>query len=130
MLTISQREAAPTAEADIAVLHTTVVEERRAFTRLGRKLRIMLSATGWAESHGCLAEDISEGGLYLCIPASYGLTVGQRCEVGFDQEVDSPELSGVAGEICYATVVRTHVMTAGAGDLIGAALRFDRPIFL
>lgn len=130
MLTTSQCETAPTAEADIAVLQTTVVEERRASTRLGRKLRIMLSATGWSKALGCIAEDISEGGLYLRIPATCGLSVGQRCEIDFGQDIESPELSGVAGEVCFATVVRTHVMTAGAGDLIGAGLRFDRPIFL
>lgn len=131
MLTASQREATPTVVADVGVVHAPVaVEERRTSNRIHRKLSIRLAVIGWTEVRSCAAEDVSEGGLYLRVLAGYGLGVGQRCEVSFVEETESHELSNVAGILCYATVVRTEVIPAASGDLIGAGLRFDQPLFL
>ena len=130
MLTASKREARPTAVADVGVLDVApAVEDRRASNRIQRKLSVKLAATGCTEAHCGPAENICEGGLYLRVPAAYGLRVGQRLEVSFEKDVDAPELSHLAVDTCFATVVRTEMLVAGSSRITGAGLRFDQPLF-
>ncbi len=75
------------------------------------------------------AEDLSACGVYLRVPADYGLTVGQRCEVNFASETGSQGASFPVGETCYATVVRTEHCRVGTDPMVGAGLRFDQPLF-
>ena len=93
-------------------------------------MRITLSALGWSESQNCATQDLSESGLYVRLPAACGLSVGQRCEIGFVGNVDPAKPSSIAGEIRYATVVRTDAITPASDKQIGAGLRFDQPLFL
>lgn len=130
MLTATKRETTPAAVADLGVLDVVpAVEERRVSTRIVRKLTVKLTARGCVEAHCGPAENISEGGLYLRVPYGYGLAVGQRCEISFATEADSPGLPHLSVGTCFATVVRTEVLTDGSTRVIGAGLRFDRPLF-
>lgn len=127
MLTTSDQNASATATIEPPLTGTMPLDkERRDTSRLPSNVPIKLSTLGWSECRTCTTDDLSEGGLYLRLPAAYALKVGQRCEVGFENEGNAAELSSVAGEIRYATVVRTDA----AGELIGAGLRFDQPLFL
>ena len=109
---------------------SAVADERRATTRLPWNLSLKLTGLGRTEVHRCATHDISEGGLYVRVPAKSGLAVGQRCEVLFEDNVDSAKPSSVVGEMRYATVVRTQRLTEGSTRVVGAGLRFDQPLFL
>ena len=109
---------------------TTAVDERRNATRVRRGYPMKLTSLGCSGPQRCHAEDISECGLYVRVPADSGLAVGQRCELNFEKHTASPDLSKLAGETCYATVVRTNVFTDGPKPIVGAGLRFDQPLFL
>jgi hypothetical protein len=131
MPTTSDPEATLTLafESSVAVVDT-LVEDRRNGERLRRTLPLKLSGLGWTKCQACVAEDIGEGGLYLRLPAAAGLTVGQRCELLVPEKLAPQQLSNLAGETVYATVVRTELLAEGAKQLVGAGLRFDRPLFL
>jgi len=74
--------------------------------------------------------DISEGGLFLIVAWSAGLTVGERCELELF-EADGSPLGCLAGGSCFATVVRTEIVMAESSQrLLGAGLRFDHPLYL
>lgn len=103
-----------------------VADERRVSTRAAHSLPVSLTAMGSNDAHHCNAENISEGGLLVLAPSKFSLTVGQRCEVTFAKTDD---VSKLAGERCYATVVRTERPTSGPQDRIAAGLRFDQPLF-
>ena len=121
----------PHAVADPVVTKTdTAVEERRTATRVAKKLTMNLTPIGGLQAHRCTVENISEGGLYLRVPADVGLSVGQRYEATFTKDADSPQSPGLTGESCYATVVRTKRLAEGPEHVIGAGLRFDQPLFL
>lgn len=83
---------------------------------------------GLSESQCCNVQDISEGGLFVCVPYSYGMNVGQRCEIRFSSTHSSTACP--TEETCYATVVRTEVIASDSGKRLGAGLRFDQPLFL
>lgn len=83
-----------------------------------------------SETQQFVTEDLSEDGLFLHVPVSYGLTVGQRYEVVLGDEPGLGEPSPLCGERRYATVVRTEPVHQGAARLVGAGLRFDQPLFL
>ena len=131
MLTTSDLKPSTTSLVDVPAHGAAAIDEdRRDADRESQKLRITLSALGWSESQTCATSDISEGGLYVQLPASCGLSVGQRCEIGFEGNVDPAKHSNIAGEIRYATVVRTDALALGSEQRIGAGLRFDQPLFL
>lgn len=102
-----------------------LLDDRRCAPRMQRPLAAEVRPVGLGESHRCDVEDISEGGLFVSVPLSYGLNVGQRCEVQFAPATHSP-----TSETCYATVVRTEVIASETGKRLGAGLRFDQPLFL
>ncbi len=135
----SDFEGTPSGSTGAPVMDAVaVIDERRSSQRARRNVTMKLRAVGCADLHCCIARDISEGGLYVCVPADHGLTVGRRDEVAFADDAEAPSF---AGATYYATVVRTNaaplrgaVVVSNRGhaaeDLIGAALRFDRPLFL
>lgn len=131
MLTTSDHEASTAAlSAPVLPGSSSTADDRRGANRAAKNVQITLSALGWTERQTCMTDDLSEGGLFVRVPVACGLAVGQRCEVGFGDVADGVGLSSVAGEIRYATVIRTHAVPQDTGDLIGAGLRFDQPLFL
>jgi len=108
----------------------TAVDERRTSARVRRGFPIKVTSLGHNLAHPCHAEDLSEGGLFVRVPTESGLTVGQRCELTFDDKAGAPDLPNLGGETCYATVVRTKLLKDGAKPVIGAGLRFDQPLYL
>lgn len=131
MLTTSQPGPSTTLLGDVSARGgATVEQDRRQSDRESHSVRITLSALGWAESQTCATHDLSETGLYVRLPVACGLSVGQRCEVGFEGSVDPTEPSSVAGEIRYATVIRTDAVSSASEKQIGAGLRFDQPLYL
>ncbi len=131
MLTTSERKPSTTLFGGLSARGATAIgEDRREANRESQSVRITLSARGWSESQNCSTQDLSESGLYVRLPAMCGLSVGQRCEVGFVGNVDPATPSCVAGETRYATVVRTDAIAPAADRQIGAGLRFDQPLFL
>lgn len=97
------------------------MDERRAVPRVRKRLTAKVIGVGASEVFRCSTDDISENGLYVEVPLSAGLRVGQRCEV---------VLTDDAGEGLYATVVRTEPIAQVPTPLVGAGLRFDQPLFL
>ena len=97
------------------------MDERRAVPRVRKRLTATVIGVGAADAFRCTTDDISESGLYVQLPLSSGLRVGQRCEVVLPND---------AGEGLYATVVRTEPIAQGPSPLVGAGLRFDQPLFL
>lgn len=131
MLITSEQGSSATSRVDVSAHGATAIaKERREANRESHSVRITLSARGWSESRSCSTQDLSESGLYVRLPATCGLSVGQRCEVGFEGNVDPTKPSSVAGETRYATVVRTDAIAPASGKQIGAGLRFDQPLFL
>lgn len=116
-------------DTPIAVAPVPHSEERRASQRTPKNLMASVQSLGRGEVYNGPADDVSEGGLYVRVPLSQGLAVGQRCEVRLSDPAGSAQL-GLAGEGCYATVVRTEVITSGSQKLLGAGMRFDQPLFL
>ena len=85
---------------------------------------------GSSDKHHCAVEDVSEDGLFVQVPLQCGLMVGNRVEVVFADVADAPLLAMLAGESCFATVVRTASLEHASPELVGAGLRFDQPLFL
>ncbi|MGD2110007.1 MAG: PilZ domain-containing protein [Phycisphaerae bacterium] len=106
------------------------VEDRRAAVRMRRGFPIRVASLGQKVTHSCHADDISEGGLFVRVPTESGLTVGQRCELTFEQNESEPDAPPLGGDTCYATVVRTKLLHGEGKSMIGAGLRFDQPLYL
>ncbi len=131
MLTTSNPDSATIQTADVlAGDMSAAVEERRTSNRHPLDLALKLTSMGIPDGQRCTIEDISEGGMYVCVQAEAGLTVGQRVEVAFEDQGKQPTSTGPAGETHFATVVRTKLLAEATKDKIGAGLRFDRPLFL
>jgi hypothetical protein len=103
--------------------------DRRASARMASGLIATVESRECGEIYDGPADDISEGGLYVRVPLSRSLGVGERCEVRLSDPSGATPAC-LAGETCYATVVRTEVVTSGSETFLGAGLRFDRPLFL
>jgi len=105
------------------------IDEKRIAAREPHRFSMRLTALGSTDSLRCVSENVSEGGCFMHLPADAGLYVGQRCELEFTPE--SPDHAGahLAGEVCYATVVRTETVTLPTGTTVGTGLRFDQPLF-
>lgn len=110
-----------------SMVNTT--DERRTDERQPRQFAMRLTAMGESASHDCTCVNVSEGGCFTQLPADAGLMVGQRCELEFIPAAGHADASHLAGEICYATVVRTESVTGPTGPAIGTGLRFDQPLF-
>ncbi len=127
----------PLAGGSLAVVADPVVaddrqawEEKRSSVRGDRKFTAKLVSLGGSSEVRCPVEDLSEGGLYVRAAASYGLAVGQRYQVTLSDDLSCSESENLAGEGCYATVVRTDRVTEESSGQTGAGLRFDHPLFL
>ncbi len=107
-----------------------VIDERRIAVRQKESFFAVLRPMGQESAHRCAIGDIGEGGLFVRVPLSYGLSVGQRCEVLFSASDDSVSKPCPTDEPCYATIVRTEVLIEGSMRSLGAGLRFDQPLFL
>lgn len=108
---------------------SAAVDERRATSRFESVVTINLTSMGSSDVHHCAVEDVSEDGLFVLVPAQCGLMVGNRVEVVFANVAQAPSLSMLAGESCFATVVRTAALEHNSPELVGAGLRFDQPLF-
>ena len=128
MFTPDSQDATSTGLLSAAV--GTVADDRRASTRHERKIDLTLTGLGSSDGVRCTSDDISEGGLYVRLPADVGLAVGKRVEVRFGNDARSAKPVGFSGESCFATVVRTRLHARGVAPMIGAGLRFDQPLFL
>ncbi len=111
-------------------LVSPLIDERRLSTRLAGPVSVLVTGLGSTAVHGCMVEDISESGAYLQVPEESGLAVGQRCEVSFSSDEEAAGPASLAGETCYATVVRSRRLSKGEHALVGLGLRFDQPLFL
>lgn len=103
-----------------------VLEERRMSPRSAPGWTVHLSGLGRAKPFECPAENISECGLFVCLPGDLGVCVGARCELVLACDGGVPGSPSCVDEPVYATVVRTIPVS---DDRIGAGLRFDNPIF-
>lgn len=125
---MSLTKEAPVTTTCLGAATDVSLDDRRCAPRAMRTLAAEVRLVGISESHHCDVEDISEGGLFVFVPLSYGMNVGQRCEVLFSATHAS--ISCPTDEVCYATVVRTEVIVCDSGKRLGAGLRFDQPLFL
>ncbi len=107
----------------------SIADERRIAPRIAKQLCVQLMGSLGTEGQSCQSDDVSETGVYLRIPAGFPVTVGQRCEVRFQASSEASQLSGLAGECCYATIVRTERHGEDPAPTTGAGLRFDQPLF-
>ena len=108
-------------------------EEKRLSARLAAHPALRVSALGTPKAIPCRAENISESGLFVVLPADAELRVGERCEVTFTTDSGAPSgksLPSLSGLTCYATVVRTSSRTGEQPTHGAAGLRFDHPLFL
>lgn len=103
-----------------------LLDDRRCTNRQQRLISVVVRPIELAEPQSCDVRDLSEGGMLVHVPLSYGLNVGQRCEVRFS----GSGATMASQEAHYATVVRTEVTTEGDRRLLGAGLRFDQPLYL
>ena len=104
--------------------------ERREASRLSTAPALRVVPLGGTTVYRCQADNVSEGGLYVKMPMDCILSVGQRCEVTFTEQQPMADAASLAGLTCYATVVHTEQLIASPKPLVGAGLRFDRPLFL
>lgn len=131
MFSTSDSDGAPAVSMAVGTSGASAVAlDQRSSPRAPSNLSMKLTGLGRPTVLVCTTKDISEGGLYVRVPVKAGLTVGQRCEVTFSKEAASQGAPGLAGEQCYATVVRTERLAGAPPHEVGAGLRFDRPIFL
>lgn len=108
----------------------SAAQDQRATPRDLRTFAAKLIALGSAVPIECFTDNVSESGFYLRTAADSGLAVGQRFEVALSERGDSSEAENLAGDGCYATVVRTDQLAGDPTPQIGAAFRFDQPLFL
>jgi len=106
-----------------------VVDDRRDAARVLRKLQVTVTPLGYAAPIVGRSRDVSEGGMYLMMPMSAAVCVGQRCEVELGPDEGVSPQPCVGPDCRYATIVRTHPITHGEAQMLGAGLRFDQPIF-
>jgi len=129
MLTTSKLEKTAITMPEDYLPSGITVEERRTSMRLPKRMIARLQGAGRNEVQCCTTEDVSEGGLYLCVPCEVGLCVGQRCELVLVED-DASDSSALTDEPIFATVMRTNVVVQGGRRLIGAGMRFDQPLYL
>jgi len=107
-----------------------IVEEKRATSRQSLAMTARVIRSGTPVATDGVARDISEGGLFLTVAPAAALSVGERCELELF-EADGSPLGCLVGGSCFATVVRTQVVSTESSEpLVGAGLRFDHPLYL
>ncbi len=104
-------------------------KEHRTTGRIRAEMAAALVGVGSPKVCRCTATNIGSGGLFVQVPASAGLAVGQRFEVVLAEDRNgASELMKYLGEACFATVVRTEQLRRGENSMMGAGLRFDHPL--
>ncbi|RME37350.1 MAG: PilZ domain-containing protein [Planctomycetota bacterium] len=106
------------------------VEDRRSAPRLRVRSPLHLVPLPEREPLACRAADISPGGVFVRMPKTCAPAVGQRVELHFPDRAVADIPTALAGLRCYATVVRTQRMGDDPTADLGAALRFDQPVYL
>ncbi len=104
-------------------------EERRASPRLLKALPAQLLGATQQDAVCCFTKDWSEGGMYVVAKPGCALAVGKRYELLFPPEVATQMPGRVPVDGCFATVVRTEMVSHGDGPALGAGMRFDQPLF-
>ena len=129
-LSNDDRTVMPIFEDTADAPHQAVIEDRRNAPRDQASLFAQISGLG--SKSPVLAEvvDISEAGLYLCLPCDVGVCVGQRCELVLSASRGATNQPACVDESFYATVVRTVRFDSDTGAHVGAGFRFDNQIFL
>jgi hypothetical protein len=132
MMTTIEPEAIATVKLEPGVRARAIIgfsDEKRGGPRFRQRMVANVIGHEFDEVQHCLTEDISESGLFVHVPASSALRVGQRIEVEL-QDAEAGPRSALSGERRFATVVRTEPVRKGPAHLIGAALCFDQPLYL
>lgn len=104
--------------------------ERREAERLARELSVNIKPLGFVEPIVGRTCDISEGGMFFLVPSSKAIAVGQRCELALFDEAAQKPIADIDSGGYFGTVIRTHPVTHGESQMLGAGVRFDQPIFL
>ncbi len=131
MLTSSNVEQTqPDIDEGFSSAAPTAIKERRSAERLRQEVAITVTPMGHEYGIGCLAEDISTGGVFVHLPIELKLEVGRRVEVTVGESDSSRNTGRFEGETCFATVIRTEQRGPSAGQAVGAGLRFDHPLFV
>lgn len=113
-----------------AARKSAVIDDRRFACRVPRELSVRLMTAGRGDGPSCRLIDISEGGARVHLPASAGMSVGQRLEVVLANGSSAPDLAEHLSGGCFATIVRTERCETGKPDVLEAGLRFDQPLML
>ena len=125
---LTPNDGTPPISDSVATIERAIDEQRLA-DRDSHRLPMRLTALGCATSLACVSENISEGGCFTHLPSDAGLVVGQRCEIEFTPDPSDTAAADLAGEVRYATVIRTGAVIRKGGAMIGTGLRFDQPLF-
>lgn len=107
-----------------------VEADRRVASRMPRRLYARMTPLGASSSISGKTENLGECGFFVLVANQGTLTVGQRCEVELIDEDGETPLSCMPADGCYATVIRTEIISSREGRCLGAGLRFDQPLFL
>lgn len=108
-----------------------LVDDRRAFERIFRPQNVLLIGSGCEDIGEALIRDISAGGLFVQLPSDRPICVGQRYDVHVVAAAEHrSSFAAVNDESWSATVIRTERTAGSAAGTIGAAMRFDQPIYL
>jgi hypothetical protein len=104
--------------------------DRRESRRIAQDLSAELVGVHDRDPIRCMVKDWSKGGMYLFADPACGLSVGQRYEIAL--ATPAAPATPAAGQVdgCYATVVRTELVSRVDGPRIGAGIRFDQPLLL
>ncbi|MCO6436965.1 MAG: PilZ domain-containing protein [Phycisphaerae bacterium] len=104
-----------------------LVDDRRSFERTARPLELQLIGCGCGDVAHCNVRNISEGGVFVVIPPGQEVTVGQRYDLRL---IGRGTLAAMDDTDWSATVIRTERIAQASPGAIGAAMRFDQPIYL
>ncbi len=83
---------------------------------------------GSAAAIDCQVSKVCQDEVYVHVPLSAGLAVGQRYEVQVPDSAQAPDIANALAGCCYATVIRTDRLASSAQHELGANLRFDHPL--
>ena len=110
--------------------HSWVEADRRVACRLPKRLYARMTPMGASSPISGKTENLGECGFFVLVANQGTLTVGQRCEIELIDEDGETPLACMPADGCYATVVRTEIISSREGRCLGAGLRFDQPLFL
>lgn len=132
MSAIATPMLAPPKAAVAAPIRTPswIEADRRVGERTPRRLYARMKPLGASAPISGKTENLGECGFFVLVANQGRLTVGQRCEIELIDEDGETRLACMPPDGCYATVVRTEIITSREGRCLGAGLRFDQPLFL